>query len=133
VGREKSGNRDTPRVSNPPTLGSGAASRTQISSWAVAVLSGVTNTKTAEPQKQWRLMADRVNVKEDEVIVDERLMEGYLIAEFLWIVTPVWTAIVGTLPEELRHEVQATCQIDGRCTVVPRVICLLVLAATEAR
>src|SRR5437016_2163078 len=64
-------------------------------------------------QNHGGLMADKVAVEKDEVVVDERIMEGSLIAPFVWISAHIWGEILGTLPIELRLEVEQTCKIQG--------------------
>ena len=77
-------------------------------------------------------MAEKIAVKQDEVVVDERILEGALIAPFVWIPVHAWGEIMTTLPTELRLEVERACEIQGGCIVTPRIIWMLVKAFTEA-
>jgi len=78
-------------------------------------------------------MADKSEVKKDEVVVDEQILEGSIIAPFVWIYIHIWGQVVDTLPVELRLEVERTCEIQDGCIVMPRIIWHLVKNITEVR
>lgn len=76
-------------------------------------------------------MADKLDVEIDEDVVDERIVKGSLIAPFVWISVHTWGEIIGSLSVELRLEVERTCQVEGHCIVVPRIIWALAKALAK--